>query len=142
MPIAHEIVARQESRGIDRWGSGEFGASRDQSHRLHQGLDIRATAGEEVYSPIGGIVLREAVPYRDDGSYRGVVIRGEGEWSGYEVKVFYVDGAFCGAVQPGQVVGSAQDLTRRYRGITNHIHVEVRQAGRLLSPQELWQMCL
>lgn len=139
MPTAHEIVRGQRTRRHDRWGHGHFGAPRGT--RIHQGLDIAVTAGEQVLSPIDGVVVREAIPYANDPTYRGTVIRGTGEWEGYEVKLLYVVGLFCGTVRAGQTVGHAQDLTEKYDKITNHVHVEARFRGQIISPSELWQMC-
>lgn len=139
MGFASEIVRMQRSRGNDGHGSGQFGAKRGA--RLHQGLDIEARPGEEIYSPIEGDVLREALPYADDQSFRGLVIRGSGQWSGYEVKIFYVDGFFCGRVAPGTEIGRAQDLTFKYPGIKNHVHLEVRYHGKVMSPDEVYGMC-
>jgi hypothetical protein len=62
-------------------------------------------------------------------------------WTGYEVKIFYVDGLFQGKAQAGDVIGHAQDVSRRYAGITNHVHLEVREHGCELSPAELFGMC-
>ena len=139
MQIAHEVVLSQRSRRSDRWGSGQFGAPRGR--RTHAGIDIEAFAGEQVMSPIDGNVLREALPYPNDTTYRGVLIVGTGEWAGYEVKIFYVLGHFCGTVHAGDVIGTAQDLSRKYPGITNHIHLQVRRLGNILRPEELFQSC-
>lgn len=127
------------TRQLDAHGSGQFGASRGA--RRHQGLDIVARAGEQVKSPIDGDVMREALPYPADPRYRGVVIRGTGKFAGYEVKMFYVEGLFCGQVKAGQVVGSAQNLGDKYPGITNHVHLEVRYKGAVVSPLEMYRMC-
>jgi hypothetical protein len=108
---------------------------------LHQGLDIEAKPGEEVYSPIEGEVIREALPYADDPSFRGLLIRGAGAWAGYEVKLFYVEGLLCGKAIPGQSIGRAQDLTFKYPGITNHVHLEVTVDGKALSPTEIYGQC-
>jgi leukocyte cell-derived chemotaxin-2 len=86
-------------------------------------------------------VIREAHPYANDPRFRGVVIRGTGSWTGYEVKLFYVDGLFTGDAQAGQVIGRAQDLIGRYPGITNHVHLEIRKRGRELLPNELFGFC-
>jgi hypothetical protein len=94
-----------------------------------------------VFSPIDGQVLREAIPYRNDPSFRGVVIQGIGEWLGYEVKLFYVQGIVSGPVRAGQAVGTAQDLGGRYPGITNHVHLEVRRGGMVIDPDQLFDIC-
>jgi len=140
MPFASEIVRNQRSRRTDSYGSGQFGASR--RHGPHEGLDIEARPGEGVFSPIEGEILGEASPYADDRSLRGLLIRGAGQWNGYEVKIFYVDGIFCGRTVPGSLIGRAQDLTFRYPGITNHVHLEVRLGGRPLSPNEIYGLCI
>jgi len=127
------------SRRIDPWGSGQYGAGR--GHRTHHGLDIVAKPGEAIRSPIDGDVVREAHPYANEPRFSGVVIRGSGDWDGYEVKLFYVHGLFSGAAKSGQILGHAQDLTRRYPGITNHVHLEVRQRGRELPPGDLFGIC-
>lgn len=139
MANAAEIVASMRSRRNDQHGSGQYGASR--GGRTHRGLDVISVAGENVYSPIEGEIVREAVPYANDPSYRGLVIRGSGPWSDYEVKLFYVEGFFCGQVAPGDLVGTAQDLTTKYPGITNHIHVEIRKSGAFIDPFELFARC-
>jgi len=133
------IVAGQRSRGSDTFGSGRFGASR--GGRKHQGLDIEALRGQQVFAPIPGIITREAVPYANDLRYKGVLLEGSGAWSGYTVKIFYVDGIKSGEVASGELIGYVQNLQIKYPGITNHIHVEVRFKGRVIDPFSIWQMC-
>jgi hypothetical protein len=136
---AGEIIKGQKSRIQDRYGKGQYGASRDKGKRVHAGLDVVANSGEKVYAPFEGDITGEAVPYKDDLSYRGLVIKGSGEWVAHVVKIFYVEGLLTGHVTKGQEIGTVQDLLKRYPGITNHIHVEVRAAGTLIDPFELWQ---
>lgn len=139
-PIASYIINNQKSRIKDSWGKGQFGESRDKGKRTHQGLDIVSTAGEKVFAPFEGNIVREAVPYKNDKSYRGVVLKGTGDWAGYEIKMFYVEGLFSGKATKGQRIGTAQNLTTKYPGITNHIHVEVKKGGSKIDPFEIWQM--
>lgn len=138
-PIASDIIKDQKSRIEDKYGSGQYGASRDANKRKHNGLDVIVTAGEEIKSPITGSIIRQAFPYKNDKNYEGIVIKGDGEWSGYEIKIFYVKGLFSGKVVNEQVIGHAQDLTVKYPKITNHVHIEVRVAGTSIDPFELWQ---
>lgn len=138
-PIASDIIKDQKSRIADKYGSGQYGASRNASRRKHNGLDIIVTAGEEIKSPITGSIVRQAFPYKNDMNYEGIVVEGDGEWSGYEIKIFYVKGLFGGKVVNEQVIGHAQDLTVKYPKITNHVHIEVRVDGNLIDPFELWQ---
>lgn len=132
-------ITDSPSRALDSWGSGQFGAGRG-SH-IHQGLDVITRPGQRILSPIDGDIVREAHPYAGDLRYRGAVIRGTGQWSGYEVKLFYVDGFRSGAVLAGEEMGKAQDISVKYPGITNHVHVEVRFQDLLLNPMEMFGMC-
>jgi murein DD-endopeptidase MepM/ murein hydrolase activator NlpD len=137
---AANIVDNQISRVRDTYGSGQYGASRDRATRTHKGLDIITTAGETIYAPFTGDIIREAVPYANDPSYRGLVIKGIDNWEGYEVKIFYVEGILSGRVNKGQNIGTAQNLKLKYPTITNHIHVEVKKFGVQLDPFEIWNM--
>ncbi|HEV7676379.1 MAG TPA: M23 family metallopeptidase [Candidatus Angelobacter sp.] len=143
MPIFFHKIARGGTRFRDQWGSGQFGASRPGHvhSRLHQGLDITAEPGEPIRSPIDGVITREAFPYKGDNRFRGLLIEGVNEWKGIEVKIFYVQGMIQGRVDAGQIIGTAQDLSLRYRGITNHVHIEVRTSGTLVNPLEFFGMC-
>jgi len=138
--IAAFIVDDQKSRIQDTWGSGLFEASRDGGKRKHQGLDIIVKPGAKVYAPFDGTIVREAVPYKNDNSYRGIVFRGTGEWAAYEVKIFYAEGLFSGNAKKGQHIGYTQDLTLKYPTITNHIHVEVKSGNDRIDPFNMWQM--
>ena len=126
------------SRTVDKFGSGQFNASRDGGSRRHQGLDISARAGEAVYSPITGAIVREAIPYAP---FTGILIRGTGEYAGYEVKLFYVQGLSCGSVRAGDQIGRVEDLKVKYPEITNHVHMEVRRNGFLMNPFEVYAQC-
>ena len=96
--------------------------------------------GEPILAPISGLVIREAIPYKDS-LLSGVVIQGSEEYGGIDVKLFYVGGLYCGAVRAGDVIGHAQDLTVRYPGITNHVHLEVYIRGMATSPFDAYKMC-
>lgn len=140
--IAALIVANQKSRIRDSWGSGQFSAQRDGGTRKHSGLDVVAQPGENIYAPFDGQIVREAVAYNNDKSYRGVVLRGTGSWALHEIKILYVEGIISGGVTKGQLIGTAQNLTTKYPGITNHVHVEVTKAGAKIDPFEIWQMSM
>jgi hypothetical protein len=141
MPIARAVVRNQRSRAYDRFGSGQFGVRRDGGSRAHHGLDIAAEPKELIFSPITGTVVREAFPYKNDPSLRGLVIKGTGGWADYEVKIFYAEGLLSGNVVQGQHIGFAQDLSKKYPGITNHVHVEVRCKGKVVPPNEIFAQC-
>ncbi|WP_417367254.1 hypothetical protein [Flavobacterium beibuense] len=139
VPIAKEIVSNQKSRVRDAYGSGQYGSSRDGGVRTHKGIDIIVKPGEKIFSPIKGNIIRQAMPYGDDPSYKGIVLRGVEQWEGYELKIFYVEGLFSGTATEMQEIGNAQDLTIKYPRITNHIHVEVKHKGVQIDPFTLWQ---
>ena len=125
-------------RGQDRYGSGAFAASRTSGtrHRLHGGIDFLAEAGQPIIAPIGGVISRYARPYGDGHlGDCGLVIETP-ERDALMVKLFYVQPALPpgDAVEEGQVVGVATSLQRRYPGISDHVHVEVWQAGRRVDP--------
>lgn len=141
MLIAHAVVRNQRSRNRDAFGSGQFGASRSAGSRTHQGLDIIADPQEAIFSPIKGTIIREALPYKNDASIRGIVMNGREEWQGYRIKIFYVQGLLSGDVFPGQLIAYAQDLRKKYPGITNHIHIEVLRNGRAIVPHEIFAQC-
>jgi murein DD-endopeptidase MepM/ murein hydrolase activator NlpD len=137
MPPPFHKVTSGGRRKHDAWGSGAFGASR--TGHSHQGLDFVAMAGESVLSPVDGVVTRQLWPYATDTRYTGLEIDGSGEWAGYKIKLFYVTGVKLGKVAAGDVVGTAQDLEKKYKGITNHVHVEVRLNGTLKNPTDLFE---
>lgn len=139
MPNAKNILENQKTRVRDSYGSGQYGASRDAGTRKHNGIDIIATPGEKIFCPIKGSIIRETMPYRNDPSFKGIVIKGVDNWLGYELKIFYVEGLFSGNANESQELGFAQNLTTKYPGIKNHIHLEVKFQGQQIDPFELWQ---
>lgn len=122
-------------RGSDSFGHGRFGAARGS--RLHNGADFNVEAGNNVYSPVFGKVIRVAVPYKSDDRFKGLVIEGVGRYAGYSVKLFYLNpkkGIVGKIVKQGEMIGNAQDLTIKYKGITNHIHFEITLNGTQIDP--------
>jgi len=126
------------SRVRDSFGSGQPGAPRG-SH-LHKGIDVVTRPMQRILSPIDGDVIREAFPYPDDPAMRGILIRGVGDHAGFEVKLFYVLGLFSGRTKAGGLIGHAQDLTTKYPGITNHVHLEVFRNRLQIDPREPFAM--
>lgn len=127
-PVEHAV------RGVDAYGSGAFGASRDGGRRAHHGVDFVAAPGEPIRAPIAGVVTRVGAAYAGQDALQYVEIANAA--TRYTARVLYVGPA----VQPGwtvaagDVIGRAQDLGARYpAGMTNHVHVELTsgQGGRL-----------
>lgn len=119
-------------RGRDKWGSGAFEARRDAGKRRHHGVDFVVAPGADVRAPIAGEVVRFGPVYRDGSALTYVEI--ENAETKITARVFYVDpSAKLGErVAAGGVIGRAQDLEPRYPGITNHVHVELRDAENVL----------
>lgn len=136
MPTAKPVLLNMKSRITNRLGSDTFGVPKGA--RRHFSLDIEASSGENVYSPINGVLTREALPHPNDLSSRGVFIQGTGAWEGYVVKIFYIQGINNGNVTQGQHIGFVQDLARKNSGINNHIHVEVLHNGAYIKPMKIW----
>ena len=97
-----------------------------------------AEPGEIVRAPIAGVVQRIGFAYRGDERYRYVELSDASAQRA--VRVLYVGPLVeLGAVvRAGDPIGRAQDLSVRYpRGITNHVHVELKQGGVLGDPASL-----
>ncbi|MGH8399827.1 MAG: peptidoglycan DD-metalloendopeptidase family protein, partial [Gammaproteobacteria bacterium] len=107
----------------------------DSGSYAHQGADFMSSQGQTVLAVIDGNVTKVGYPYGDDLGFRYVQITGQ---DGYAVREFYVQpfnnievGSY---VTAGQGIGTYQSLQDRYPGITDHVHVEVRQDGVLINP--------
>lgn len=120
-------------RGHDEWGSGEYGAPRGD--RIHRGIDIVASPGETILCPFDAMFVRIAEPYDNDARFSGMLLRGTGEWAGYEAKLFYLmPDEGLKVLQAGEKIGVAQDIALRYPGITTHVHLELWQDGNVIDP--------
>ena len=102
---------------------------------------MRANPGQVVRSPVHGLVLRETRPYGDGGLYDcGLLIEGTGEHQGLKVTLFYVkgdDGIVGSVVAPGDPVGVAMSLQTKYPGITDHVHIAIREGTDVVDPEPL-----
>lgn len=111
-------------RSPDIQGAGHFGASRGS--RKHNGIDLVLPIGSSVFSPINGAITKVGYPYRDPDKkhIRYVEITKDS----YKYRVFYI----CPKVEVGDVVttkdiiGISQELGNFYKGITEHIHLEIK----------------
>lgn len=113
-------------RGCDAGGCGHFGASRSGGTRKHRGIDILTVEKEAIFAPISG-KIRIAKPYPDDNNYSGVEIYG----SNFNVKIFYFQPIVKAGqiVEQGQLIGYAQQISKKWTGVKDHIHLELRYAG-------------
>ena len=120
----------QGVRGIDAQGSGAFGASR--AGHTHLGADYITTPGQEVFAVADGRVARLV-----SGEHSGIVI-GDGKGISYKILYMDVDRSIGvgSPIRSGQVLGIAQDITTRYPGITNHVHVKLRVNYVVVDPEK------
>ncbi|MEZ5626335.1 MAG: hypothetical protein R3E34_02230 [Rhodocyclaceae bacterium] len=125
------------TRDSDAWGDGRF--------RRVPG--IAGTTASISLPGSGRMCCRRSTnassawpyPYAND-TVLSVMIEGLRRHGGLEIKIFYMtpaDGMVGQSVTAGQTIGSAQSLLAKYPGITNHIHLEIRQNGIVVDPQSL-----
>jgi hypothetical protein len=127
----------QAPRGEDAYGEGAFHASRDGGAREHEGVDYVATAGQAVEAPISGYVSKIGYAYPDDQTLKFVEI--DNPALHLTARVFYVDPSVNvgDAVAVGRPIGQAHSLQVRYRGITDHVHLEIAERGRKIDAANL-----
>ena len=135
-------------RKSDSYGVGAFWESRRRRtsnsagetvtvEYRHRGGDYIVVAGEEVFAPVTGFVVRVTDAYSSDGhGLKAIVIKSDD----YEAKILYVrPDALIG---PGSFVvagetklGSAQAVSAKYPGITDHVHIQIQDPqGRYYPP--------
>ena len=120
-------------RIVDPQGHGQYGARRSGG-RFHRGVDYVCKPGQQVVSPISGVVVRYARPYAK-GEFQGLLIQGPH----IAVKLFYlVPSVLPGRqVAQGSVIGVAQDISKKYPGMIPHIHIEVESMDVEILTEEL-----
>lgn len=118
-------------RDTDPQGSGVFGASRDGGARKHLGLDLLSVPGDQVVSPIFGMVTQIGWAY-PDGKLGSIHIKGTGDHQGATVKLLYVKPhVLVGDVfKAGDPIGEAEDVSgyhaaKGHIGMKNHVHLEL-----------------
>ena len=118
----------------DSEGSGDFDAPRDRTNEegekikgLHKGLDLLTNVGDIIYSPIPGII--EPTKAFTNSKTNGIKIRGTGRFTGYTIKIFYVNPTKLSGTKVGfrEKIGTAQDLSLDYDDkVQDHIHFSVQ----------------
>lgn len=148
--VLGNILPGQVFRKCDSAGCGYFGAPRKRKNKktgkiesiknAHHGVDIVTFAGSPLFSPITGTVVKLGQAYGDDHRFKTIHIQGQGDWENVKVIIMYATSIIpLGyVVYRGQLVGNAQDLSIKYKSITNHIHVEVYYGGVLQDPTNLF----
>lgn len=115
-------LSKMNPRKCDSQGCGHFGASRGS--RTHNGIDLECMAGTLAGSLVDGMVSKIGWPYGDDPSFRYVEV----ESQGYAFRLFYIDPLVKEGqqVRRGDILGACQSLMHRYPGITDHLHLEIK----------------
>ena len=122
-----------EYREPDSFGSGNFGAGRGD--RLHYGVDLAVSPGQEIYAPFKGI-MREITKIYTDGSHpelKGIEIVGIEDYKGWYAQLLYVDMDYYNGfiTKGGYVIGKAQNMASSYGpGMTNHVHYAIYKGPR------------
>jgi hypothetical protein len=113
-----------EQRQCDKQGCGHWGASRGS--RKHRGVDMACDIGTPIYSPVSGKVTKLGFPYGDSNKHHIRYV--EIENSEYKFRVFYVDPCVVTGqeVTLSTVIGESQELECFYNGITEHVHLEIK----------------
>lgn len=106
---------RNDSKGL-----GHHGAPRGS--RKHDGVDLRCKPGQDILMPVDGIIARVSLPYKDDDRWLGVYIVNPK----IEIKMWYFIPNLLGMeLKAGSVIGTAQDIGEKYKGVTPHIHLRI-----------------
>ena len=136
-PVVYANPTGRAVRGTDGFGSGAFGASRGS--RRHDGTDYVTVPPQDVTSPMSGRVTTISAPYRDNNDLLGVQIEASNGTLSWVWYIAPARGVVGSLVRAGQtVIGTAQSLQGRYRGITDHVHVRIRRAdGTAVDPATL-----
>lgn len=124
-------------RTTDVQGQGHYHASR--GNRLHNGVDIACWPDSKILSPVNGRVSKIGYPYDPSDNHKGHLRYVEivSEFDNRHWRIFYVDPwvATGDSVTLGQsIIGTAQDLMGIYKGITPHVHVEIKVDDKFIDP--------
>lgn len=132
LPFHH---LRKDKVGDGSYDPIEKGGTRPT--KKHNGVDLIATPGSIVTSPINGKVVRKSFPYGSSSPYQGVLLKGTQEHAGIEFKIFYIipdDDLIGKEVKKGDRIGIAQKISAKYPGALDHIHVEMYVENQIQDP--------
>ena len=126
------VPTQLRKRVSDAWGAGHYGAPRGD--RKHNGQDYLIDPDCQVLSPVDGMITKLGLPYPNS-EYRYVEVTTE---AGYRHRVFYIWPVLDKGkrVKEGQVIGISQDIGKKYPGMPNHIHYEVKFQNKFIDPEE------
>lgn len=136
-------MSKLKIRGIDKYGNGAFGASRDGGSRKHVGVDIITKDGEPFLSLNAGVITRLGYVYKGNYTFRIVEVTHK---DGERWRYFYVNPVDANGkkiveiglkISVGQTLGTTQSLQFKYPGITPHVHFEIIKNGEYIDPTEI-----
>ena len=125
------------TRVADAQGQGHYGAPRGD--RTHVGIDYACWPDSQILAASAGTVSKVGYPYDPNDEKKGHLRYVEVTSPlGYKVRYFYIhpEVAVGDMVCTGDLIGTSQDLRPIYKGITPHVHVEVKQHGMFLDPSK------
>ena len=136
-PLKYANPTGKGIRGKDAFGAGHHGASRGA--RTHDGADYIASPNQVIKAPMSGKVTKISKPYSsgiDAATLSGLEIEAS---DGTKCWIWYMqpDAGIIGkVVEAGKTkIGIAKTLTKRYPGITDHVHIRIHaRLGTKINP--------
>lgn len=126
-----KLLAKQVLRK-DKQGDGSYHSSR--TGHTHEGIDLVAGVGENVFTSVAGTVKKIGLAYENDNRFNSYHIDLD---NGLTLKLLYVNPYFKlgNRVEAGQIIGKAQNIAGKYGGgMINHMHVELLENGVHIDP--------
>ena len=125
-------------RGEDPTGHGYYGAKRGT--KKHQGLDIIATPGEDVFCPIDGVITKFGQVYETEITPKFKYIEITNDT--YRVRLMYAlqtpEVSINQRVFECDVIGKVQDVAGFWNPkMINHIHMQVWKHGLLTDAEPI-----
>ena len=123
-----------ELRDRDETGNGWYGAKRGA--KKHKGTDYVVIPGENIYACTDGLI-RLGTVYKDSPKMKLVEIKN----NTYRVQQMYVLPTVKTGdiVKKGQIIGTAQDVSKFHSSnkMKPHVHVSVWKNGLLTDPEQI-----
>ena len=135
------MLIKPPVRIVDNFGQGCYGAPRGS--RRHKGVDFACYPGSEICAEMFGRVTKIGYPYDDDDDNDGkpdfTYVEIE-DTAGNKARYFYVKPCVTKGdmVNSGQVIGTTQELGKKYQGITEHMHFEVKDKDGVFFDPDLY----
>jgi len=135
------MLIKPPVRTVDNFGQGCYNAPRGS--RRHKGIDFSCYPGSEICAEMFGRVTKIGYPYDDDDDNDGkpdfTYVEIE-DTAGNKARYFYVKPCVTKGdmVNSGQVIGTSQELGKKYKGITEHMHFEVKDKNGVFFDPELY----